>query len=169
MAEYSYIHIALRGPVQGATRTIYSYPEGDTAETGWDTAMVEPGAAVKRFLNATECYVLQTSPQGHYISLITRDSDDATRWLMVSVMVDNGCSLTGRQVLALLGNLKKTLVDDGDLRDEAVDVALIESQVPRLPVKLRSWGCDTLADGEQADGAEAGYRTYISTQELEQT
>ena len=168
MAEYSYIHIALRGPVQGATRTIYSYPEGDTAETGWDTAMVEPGAAVKRFLNATECYVLQTSPQGHYISLITRDSDDATRWLMVSVMVDNGCSLTGRQVLALLGNLKKTLVDDGDLRDEAVDVALIESQVPRLPVKLRSWGCDTLADGEQADGAEAGYRTYISTQELEQ-
>lgn len=51
MAEYSYIHIALRGPVQGATRTIYSYPADDTSDAGWETAMVEPGAAVKRFLN----------------------------------------------------------------------------------------------------------------------
>ena len=64
--------------------------------------MVEPGAAVKRFLNATECYVLQSSAQGHYMSLITRDPADASRWMMVSMLIDNGCSLTGRQALAAL-------------------------------------------------------------------
>lgn len=171
MAEYSYIHIALRGPVQGATRTIYSYPADDTSDAGWETAMVEPGAAVKRFLNATECYVLQSSAQGHYMSLITRDPADASRWMMVSMLIDNGCSLTGRQALAALTNLKKALVDENDLREEAVDVALIEAQVPRLPVKLKSWTYEapsSLPDGEGQENAEAGYRTYISTSELEQ-
>lgn len=175
MAEYSYLHIALRGPSEGVTRTLFAYPDPADLSIPWDTDMVEPGAAVKRFLNARDCYVLQQSELGHYISLITPSVTEPGQWMMVSMLVDNGCSLTGRQVLNALGNLRRVLVEEGDLSAQSVDVALIEAQVPRLPVELQSWtfGAADEADSKQepeadATPSEAGYRTYISTAELEQ-
>ncbi|MCM1521652.1 MAG: hypothetical protein NC039_03245 [Muribaculaceae bacterium] len=165
MAEYPYIHIALRGPSEGQTRTLFTYPAEDKDAPQWDSVMVEPGAAIKRFLNATECYVLQSSDKGHYISLITADPAESGKWMMVSILVNNGCSLTGRQVLDTLENLKNILIDNPDRTEQAVDVALIEARVPRLPVELRSW-LYTPSDEEQS--VEAGYRTYISPKELEQ-
>ncbi len=169
MAEYSYIHIALRGNEGGTTRTLYSYPSTPTADgvnPDWDTMMVEPGAAIKRFLNASECYVLQEAPEGHYISLITRSASQPEKgWMMISILVDNGCSLTGREVNSLFAGLKTCLIEEPDLTDEAVDVALIKAQAPRLPVKLESWRY-TAPEGTEPE-AEAGYRTYISVQDLE--
>lgn len=126
MSDYAYIHVALRGEVQGATRTIYSYPsEGSSVDPRWNSTLAEPGAAMKRFLNASECYILQSTPTGHYISLITRNNVQPEKgYMMVSVLVDNGCSLTGRQVLALFNNLKKTLIEEENFKDEAIDEAL---------------------------------------------
>lgn len=170
MAEYSYIHITLRGPSQGTTHTLFTYPAADDPAAGCrDTQLVEPGAAVKRFLNAQECYVLQQNETGHVISLITRDPADAAAWMMVALEVDNGCSLTGRQTLEALTNLRRTLIEEGNRTEEGVDVALIEARVPRLPVRLQSWTYSAPAhgEGEEAPTPEAAYRTYISQQELE--
>lgn len=166
MSAYSYIHIALRGEIQGATRTLYSYPEVETEiNPEWDTAMVEPEAAVKRFLNATECYVLQSAPVGHYISLITRDVLRPERgYLMISMLVENGCALSGRQVLAAFSSLKKALIEDDDYSPEGVEAALRAAGVPEQPVWLESW---TYREDAAAPSAEAAYRTYMSVQELE--
>lgn len=167
MADFCYIHMALRGEVQGATRTIYSYgPSRSESEPDWGAIMVEPGAAVKRFLNANECYVLQESDAGHYISLITRNTLAPERgYMMISLLIDNGCALTGRQVLGTFANLKKTIVEEDRLTDEAAEAALADAGVPREPVMLDAWRY-TASEGTRQLG-EAAYRTYISVQELE--
>ncbi len=166
MSDYSYIQVALRGEVQGATRTIYSYPAaGGTVDPGWNTNLVEPGAAMKRFLNASECYVVQSTPTGHYISLITRDTIHPDRgYAMISLLIDNSCSLTGRQVMAVFNNLKKSLIEEERHTDEAIDEALLSAGVPKEPVRIESW---TYRPREEEPVADAAYRTYISVQELE--
>lgn len=167
MPQYSYLHIALRGEIQGATRTIYAYPSsGSEVDPRWNTMMVEPGAAIKRFLNATECYILQSSPLGHYFSLITRNPINPERgYMMISVLVDNGCALTGRQLMHAFANLKKTLIEEENLTDEGVDEALAAAEVPVEPLRLEAWMYHAPAEGQSL--AEAAYRTYISQQELE--
>lgn len=167
MTKYSYIHVCLRGEVQGATRTIYSYdPEGSGSDPEWNDTMVEPGAAIKRFLNANDCYVLQQSEAGHYISHITRNTlEPGKGYVMISMLIDNGCSLTGRQVYAALGNLRKVLVDENRHDDDAVEEALMQAEIPQEPVMLEAWRF-TPADTDE-EVAEAAYRTYITLQELE--
>lgn len=170
MAEYSYIHIALRGEVQGATRTIYAYaPQGSDIDPAWSTTMVEPGAAIKRFLNANECYVLQQSELGHYISLITRNALVPEKgYMMISILVDNGCALTGRQVLSIFSALKKAYIEEEHLDDETTEAALLEAGVPAEPLMLEAWKYTPAtppADGSAME--EAAYRTFISVQELE--
>lgn len=166
MSDYSYIHVALRGEVQGATRTIYSYPSnGSATDPDWNAATVEPGAAIKRFLNASECYVIQSTPVGHYLSLITRNPLAPDRgFMMISIMVDNGCALTGRQALNAFNTLKKALIEEEKYTDEAVDEALLAAGVPLHPVKLEAW---TYNPDRKEPESEAGYRTYMSVQELE--
>lgn len=167
MSQYSYLHVALRGEVDGVTGTIYSYPSGGSdVDPRWNTSMVEPGAAIKRFLNATECYILQSSPLGHYFSLITRNTLRPERgYMMISVLVENGCALTGRQLMNLFTNLKRTLIEDEDYRDDAVDEALAQASVPVEPLCLEAWMYK--APEDEGKPAEAAYRTFISQQELE--
>ncbi len=166
MADFSYIHIALRGDVQGATRTIYSYPTGSDINPAWDNKMVEPSAAIRRFLNANDCYVMQSAPEGHYFSLITRDTINPQRgYIMISILVESGCSLTGRQLMGMFNNLKRTFMEDDNLTDEAVDSALHQLSVPVEPLRLDSWEYRAPAEGTAIN--EAAYRTSISIQELE--
>lgn len=166
MADFPYIHIALRGEVQGSTHTLYSYPTGSENNPTWDTKMVEPAAAIRRFLNATDCYVIQSDPTGHYFSLITRDTINPQRgYMMISILVDNGCALTGKQLMGIFNNLKRTFIEDNNLSDEAVDTALHQASVPVEPLRLESW--DYRAPAENEIVGEAAYRTYISIQELE--
>lgn len=169
MAKYDYIQLALRGEVKGATTTLYSYqtPEAQ-AQPVWATAMVEPAAALKRFLNATECYVMQQSPKGHYISLIARRPSQAEGkgdLYMISLLVDNGCALTGRQVMGLFTQLKKAWIEDETLTDEATVTALLEAGIPTDPMMLEAWTYAPVPEGTTPE--EAAYRTYISHQELE--
>lgn len=167
MSQYSYLHIALRGELQGATQTIYSYPAaGSEIDPRWNSTMVEPGAAIKRFLNATECYILQSSPLGHYFSLITRNTVNPERgYMMISILVDNGCALTGRQLMNAFVNLKKAFIEEENLTDEAVDNALAQAGVPEEPLCLEAWMYHAPEEGVQLQ--EAAYRTFISQQELE--
>lgn len=168
MTDFNYIHIALRGEMQGATRTLYSYsPAGSDIDPKWSNTMVEPGAAVKRFLNASECYVLQESTAGHYISLITRNTVAPERgFMMISLLIANGCALTGRQVLNIFTGLKKAFIEEENLTDDAVETVLLEAGVPREPLKLEAWKYAASEAPEEPKG-EAAYRTYISVQELE--
>lgn len=169
MTDFSYIHVALRGEMQGATRTLYSYsPEGSDIDPRWGSTMVEPGAAVKRFLNASECYVLQQSAAGHYISLITRNTVAPERgFMMISLLIANGCALTGRQVLNTFAALKKAFIEEDNLSDEAVVTALSGAGVPPSPLMLEAWKY-TAPDGAPVGAkGEAAYRTFISVQELE--
>lgn len=169
MADFQYIHIAFRGELQGATRTLYSYPSTSADENSdpeWDSKMVEPGAAIKRFLNATDCYVMQADSNGHYFSLITRDSIHPEHGsVMISILVNNGCALTGRQTLSIFNHLKRSFIEEGNLTDEAVDTALHQSSVPVEPMKLESWSYTPPTPDMTLQ--EAAYRTYISVQELE--
>ena len=164
MAQYKYLQLALRGEKQGLTQTLYSYqPEGTDIDPAWATTMVEPGAAIKRFLNADECYVLQRSPKGYYISLIARDSERGV--YMISMLVDDGCALTGRTVLSIFSALRKAWIQEGNLTDEATETALLEAGVPLEPVCLEAW--TYVAPESSVTLEEAAYRTYISVQELE--
>lgn len=168
MSDFSYIQIALRGEVQGATRTIYSYPsEGAPVDPHWNAMMAEPEAVMKRFLNATECYVLQSAPTGHYMSLITRNPlHPEEGYVMISLLIDNSCSLTGRQVMNIFNNLKRTLLEEDLRTDAAVNASLQAASVPVEPVHLESWTYRP-PEGETHNIAEAAYRTYISVQDLE--
>lgn len=166
MADFPYIRIALRGDLQGSTRTIYSYPANGENTPDWNAKMVEPSAAIRRFLNATDCYVLQSAPEGHYFSLITRDTINPERgYMMISLLVDNGCSLTGRQLMGIFNNLKRTFFEDNNLTDAGVDTALHHASVPVEPLRLESW--EYRAPDEGSPVSEASYRTYISISELE--
>ena len=168
MTDFNYIHIAFRGEIQGATRTLYTYAPDDTnVNPEWDTAMVEPAAAIKRFLNTNECYVLQDSELGHYISLITRNTVFPERgYVMISILIDNGCALTGRQVLGMFAGLKRVFIEEENLSDEAVETVLLEAGVPREPLRLEAWKYAVPESSAEIVG-EAAYRTYISHQELE--
>ena len=61
--------------------------------------------------------------------------------------------------------LKKVLIEDENLSDEAVDDALSQAGIPSEPLRLEAWKYHT--PDESAPLAEAAYRTYISQQELE--
>lgn len=167
MSQYSYLHIALRGEVGGTTRTIYSYPaSGSNVDPRWNSTTVEPGAAIKRFLNASECYVLQTTPLGHYFSLITRNTINPEQgYLMIAILVENGCALTGRQLMNAFTNLKKVLIEDEAHNDADVEEALGQAMIPTEPLRLEAW--EYQAPAPDVTVSEAAYRTYISQQELE--
>lgn len=167
MSQYSYLHIALRGELQGATRTIYAYPaSGSEIDPRWNSTMVEPGAAIKRFLNTSECYILQSSPRGHYFSLITRNTlNPEAGFMMISILIENGCSLTGRQLMGLFNNLRKVLIDEDLLNDSAVEDAIKDTDIPVEPLRLEAWMYHAPEGDVHVE--EAAYRTYISQQELE--
>lgn len=169
MANYNYIQVAMRGEAGSATRTLYSYPaSGASSEPRWDSTLVEPGAAIQRFLNASDCYVMQSAKRGRYFSMISRNTvEPAKGFYMISILVEEGCALTGKQMLAAFSALKKKFIEENQLTDEAVDQALESAGIPREPLHLDSWkyAAPVLTEGKQL--ADAAYRTYISVQELE--
>ncbi|MDE6485502.1 MAG: hypothetical protein K2L14_08940 [Duncaniella sp.] len=163
MSVCNYLHIALRVEADSVTRTVLNYPDGEAP--AWERQLVAPAAAIKRFLNATECYVLQQWEAGRCFSLITRNVlRPADGYYMISLFVDAGCALTGKQVIALLSELKKALVEDGDTSCQAIDRAITAAGVPADPMRLQSWAYRPVpADTPMRDAA---YRTYISSSEL---
>ncbi len=163
MSVCNYLHIALRVEVDSATRTVLNYPDGEVP--AWERQLVAPAAAIKRFLNASECYVLQQWESGRCFSLITRNVlRPADGFYMISLFVDAGCALTGKQVITLLTELKKTLVEEGDTTAEAIDRVISAAGIPADPLRLQSWAYRPApADTPMRDAA---YRTYISSSEL---
>lgn len=163
MSASSYLQITLRVEVDQVTRTVLNYPYGE--QPVWERWLVAPAAAIRRFLNASECYVMQQWESGRCFSLITRNSlrpDDG--YFMISLFVAAGCALTGKQIIALLAALKKSLVEDGDTTFEAIDRAIAAAGIPSDPLHMRSWAFRPApADAQVRDAA---YRTFISSSEL---
>lgn len=138
----------------------------EVEEPKWEDILVEPGAAIKRFLNATDCYVIQSNPSGHFFSLITCDTVNPSHgYVMITIFLENGCSLTGRQILNVFNSLKQSFIEDNNLSDQAVETALHQASVPVEPVRLASWEYHAPESGTEM--MDAAYRTYISVQELE--
>lgn len=163
MTDYSYLHILLRGEVDGATQTFYSWNAGD--DRAWKKSLVTPGAAIRRFLNAGECYILQQSAEGHCFSLIARNPvKGSDGYEMISVFVDNECSLTGKQLVALFTALEKSFIAEVSPSDDAVKAALAAAGIPAQPVMRSSWLYK--APAEPVKREEGAYRTYISNSEL---
>lgn len=164
MAKYNYISISLRRDCELSAKTVFSYPSDGGADR-WEQQLVDPGAAVQRFLNAQECHVMQRSPRGNCFSLITRGADHRTG--MVSMMVDDCHGLTGKQVAAALMGLKPLLEDESLRTDAAVDAVLEQAGVPVEPVRVQGW-CYRAAELPQGvQMADAAYRTYVTVRDLE--
>ena len=168
MTNYSYIHISVNGQFDGQLRTVYTYPStGETAHAGWDKSLPDPQAVIKNFLNVRECYVMWHTPQGHYFALITRNPlDPSSGYISLTLMVADGFSLAGRQIVNTLTALKRTLLEDSDRFDDAVTRCLEAVGIPREGTRLESW---TFKEGgaKAAERAADCYRTYVSGQELE--
>lgn len=167
MAKYNYIQVVMRRNVDNVTRTLYSYPAAGTDnDARWERTLVEPGAAIQRFLNATECYVMQSSRRGRYFSMITRNtSEPAGGYNMISLFVDENCALTGKQLLNSFSALRKIIADDNSLNDDAIDQALESAGVAEDPIQLPAW--TYTAPDKNGITADAAYRTFMSIQELE--
>lgn len=164
MEDYSYLHIALRGEQDAVTTTLYSLGGVANDPIAWGRVTVEPGAAMSRFLNASECYVMQSmAGKGHFFSYIT--TTERGDYRMICVLVDDGCSLTGRRLNSMFEQLKQVLVDEERLDDDAVRQALRQADVPAEPVRLNSWKVQPAPEGARPQ--EAAYRTYISQSDLE--
>ncbi|MCM1519253.1 MAG: hypothetical protein NC098_00505 [Lachnoclostridium sp.] len=165
MTQRNYIQIALRGNLDGSIRTLLAYPLDDT-NRAWEKSLVTPAAAIKRFLNANDCYILQQSDEGNCFSYICHNPHkESDSYEMISVMVKNGCSLTGKQLLTLFTELKRRLIEDGETDEAAINDALNAAGVPDQPVELSSW-INNEASAPAEKQQEAAYRTYISTTEL---
>lgn len=164
MNEYNYIKLAVHGQYDGEVRTLYTYPSSEAS--AWENTLFDPTSVIKNFLNARECYVMWNDPKGHYFSLITRNPLEArTGYLLLSIRVDDGYSLTGRQIVNMLSALKKTLLEDGDRFDDAVTRCLESLGIPPAGVRLDSWHHNATAAAIPSSGM--CYRTYVSGQELE--
>lgn len=164
MNDYNYIKLAVHGQYDGEVRTLYTYPSTDAA--AWENVLFDPTSVIKNFLNARECYVMWNNPSGHFFSLITRNPLEArTGYLLLTLRVDDGYSLTGRQIVNTLSALKKTLLEDGDRFDDAVTRCLEAVGIPHAGIRLDSWHHAAAASSPVVSGM--CYRTYVSGQELE--
>ena len=110
MPKYGYIRVSLSEMVSGQPNVIYNYPTGDDIDA---EAIFDGTKAIREFLNLRECYALWSSPRGHYFSLVTPNPASADgSCFVLTLRLDNECALSGRRTVQLLGELKKTLVED---------------------------------------------------------
>ena len=156
MSHYSYLHIALRGEIQGATRTIYSYPaSGSDIDPCWNSTMVRARRSLsKRFLNASEMlYTPVISPRPLFLADHTQHRQPGT-WLHDDFDTRRKRLRTHRpSANERFSQLKKVLIEDENLSDEAVDDALSQAGIPSEPLRLEAWKYHT--PDESAPLAEA--------------
>lgn len=165
MSQFNYIKIAVTGQWDGELKTLYTYPsEGDGK---WPYELSDPEAVIRNFLNARDCYLLQRGEQGHSFSMVTRNPLEARAgYMMISLLLADGYSLTGRQIVTTMASLRKTLLEDGDRFDDAVTRCLEDVGLPRDGVQLESWKYrQPVSKAVKPDGT--AYRTYVSGTDLD--
>lgn len=167
MPKFGYIRVVLSEVVSDTANIIYNYPTGETVD---ETALFDGTKAIREFINLRECYALWSTPRGHYFSLITPNpaSPDGNCFVL-TLRLDNECALSGRRTVQLLGELKKTLVEDRSLSDDAVEYCFISAGVPAEPERLKSWAYVRPLTSASAPKQPLCYRTYASSSELDIT
>ncbi len=167
MPKYGYIRVSLSETISGEPNVIYNYPTGEDIDTD---AVFDGTKAIREFLNLRECYALWSSPRGHYFSLVTPNpaSPDGSCFVL-TLRLDNECALSGRRTVQLLGELKKMLVEDRSLSDDAVEHCFVSAGVPAEPERLKSWQYVRPLTSASAPKQPFCYRTYASSSELDST
>ncbi|MCM1109863.1 MAG: hypothetical protein NC336_01495 [Clostridium sp.] len=165
MAKFRYIAVALSEQNNRSRSTILTY--GDAAsDPSWQDTFPDAGQIFDFFLNARECYVQWTTQQGNFFSLIFRNPFASDGGLcMLTVMVEKGAALTGRQTLRALTSLRRKTIEEKQRSEAAVDDALSDAGVPVEPESFDSWRIDPT--WHMKEHAAACYRTFVSVQELE--
>lgn len=167
MPKYGYIRVSLSEVVSGQPGVIYNYPTGENIDPD---AAFDGTKAIHEFLNLRECYALWSSPRGHYFSLVTPNPASADGGCYVlTVRLDNECALSGRRTVQLLGELKKNLVEDRSLSDDAVEHCFVSAGVAPEPERLKSWRYVRPLTSASAPKQPLCYRTYASSNELDTT
>lgn len=148
--DYPYLSLLLRRDA-GSTST----PVCQLGSEIDPSVLVEPGAVIQRFLNARDCYVMQSRPEGRYFSYIGLSH-------MLTVLVHEGYSLSGEKLVSLFTYVKRLLNDNDAVSQAELLEALTRSGIPEQGACLASWRY--LKSTPEADAA---YRTYASMGELD--
>ena len=164
MSQFSYIKVALTEQNQQTLTTLLSYSDNGTAFMA-DAPV--PGVIFDYFLNARDCFVQWTTREANYFALIFRNpfSTERTGFYMLTLCVDAGTALTGRETFRALTSLRKTLVEERRMSTPAIDETLQACGIPAEARSFESWHIPPTY--QRNTGAPACYRTYVSTHELE--
>lgn len=166
--QFDYIKVSLYGQFDNETRTEFRFPLEDNTLNP-KLMIFNPVKVLEQFHNARECYALWSTPEGICYGLVTRNAFDPTSGAMLlSILVSNGIILSGRQVVAALGSLRKTVIEEGERSDEAVVRALTSANLPEHPIVIPELSnAAKLGDNTTEMPKGTGYRTYVSGSELD--
>lgn len=164
MTAFNYIDITLSRSTGSVTQMLYHYPSEGTADD--DDALFDAKEAIGSFLNIKECYTLWSTPKGHYFALITPGVGEGGD-LLLTLRFNDGAAMPGRSIVTLLAELKKTLVEDRDRRDDAVERCIQACGVAEEPLILESWRYSKPLTSAAAQKKPLCYRTYVSSNELD--
>lgn len=165
MAIYNYLNVTLTEQSERSLTTIYTYPKGvDIADLAG--TLPTPGQSLDYFLNARKCYVQWTTRKANCFSMIFRNPfASANGYYMITIAVAAPAALSGRELVKAFEMLRKTMVEEKQLSDDAVEKALRSAGVPEKMRSFDSWRISP--DFQPHTDKPACYRTYVSTQELE--
>lgn len=165
MAVYDYLYVTLTEQSERSLSNIFTYPAEAATAAAADT-LPSPGQTLDYFLNARKCYVQWTTKQANCFSMIFRNPfASAGGYFMLTIAVMAPAALSGRELVKAFEALRKTMVEEKQLTVDAVEKALQSAGVPRDSKSFDSWRI--APDYQSHPERPACYRTYISTQELE--
>lgn len=165
MTEFPYIQISFSTQQGDSVTNILNCSSAAVSED-WNSEGPNPRSIFNLFLNACECYVQWTTKSGNYFAVVFRDPySNRDTYCMLTMLVDNGASLTGTQVYQILRHLRKKFVEEKQISEKSVLEVLNGLNIPVEPVKCDSWriGESYIQNVDEMPC----YRTYVSTQELE--
>lgn len=169
MNNYKYIRVSLYGQFDGELRTELRYPSAGL-ENEPRLTVFNPTKVLDQFVSARECYALWSTAAGCCYGMVTRNPlDPASGAMLLTLVIDHGVVLTGRQVMAALTALRRCIIEEHRDDDDSITAALRGAGLPEEPevvAELAERARAAILPADQQPKA-TGYRTYVSTHELE--
>lgn len=169
MSLFSNIKVDVYGQFNNDTVHTFTYPvsfnPADTVSSEWLRPIEDPRAVRDKLLTpAPEVYMLYNDSNGVYYSLVTPNAQDSRNgYVAITMFVAAGrAKLAGKMIINALATLKRELVDNNNLTNEAVEKALIACGVPQLE------GAPAAVAKQPVKNRPNAYRIYKSDLELEQ-
>ena len=134
MSDYGYIRVDFHGQFVSASgasdtihRFVYPVPKSnvDVPSNWWLDPITDPRNEIRLFNGAESCYKLLINGYGTYYSLITRNRRDARGGMvLITVMVEKGYRIDGKQMVELLDMLKTEMLDADQWGNDIVERCL---------------------------------------------